>query len=204
MCIGWSFSTLVIICVDRYLYIEYPMYYTAVVTTKKLKVATAITWPVILVIILFGRVIFKDSDKTRVLLEVLIIALGVVIIVFCLTKVSLTAHRQTRTISIQQATFQQTNNSVLDRIKEAKRTFTLGSIVLASALLYCPFVIINIITGIKGQGDNADFKYISRSIALTCLHFQSLLNPFILSLRLSPIREGVTTKMRAHLAWLVP
>lgn len=202
LCIGWSLCTLVIISVERYFYIEFPLYYV-IFTAKKLKVATAISWVVMFVILFFGRVI-KDSDTMRNLLTTLVPGLGTVIIVFCLTKVSLTARRQRMTINVQQAAFQQTNHSVQNRIKERKLTYTLGLIVLASALLYTPFVIIRIIISIKGRRVNADFSYISGSIAVTCLQFQSLVNPFILSFRFSRIRQGVIGKMRAHFAWMAP
>jgi hypothetical protein len=121
-----------------------------------------------------------------------VFGLGVVITFFCLIKVNLTAYRQMKAINAQQAAVQQTDQN---RIKEYKRTFTLGLLAIASVLLYCPSLVIKSIGVTKGKEWNDDFKYTSQQIWLTFVHIQSLINPLILSLRLSYIRAGVIKKL---------
>lgn len=192
VCVGWSISTLAIISVERYLSIEYPLYYSTHVTTKKMIVATAVVWVLMPLLLMVSRLQFNDSYKMRQAPLGVSFGLGVVIIFFCLIKVNLTARRQMRAINIQQAAVQPTTQN---RIKEYKRTFTLGFLALASVFFYLPTFIIKIIGVTKGKEWNEDFKYISQHIFLTFLHLQSLVNPLILSLRLSYIRAGVKKKL---------
>jgi ABC-type Fe3+ transport system permease subunit len=121
-----------------------------------------------------------------------VFGVSVVVIVFCFTKVSRIAYRQMKAISVQQAAVQGPNQN---KIKEYKRTFALGVVLLASVLLYCPLLIVKIIALTKGKEWNADFKYTAQSYVVAFTHLQSLVNPLILSLRLSYIRACVIKKL---------
>ncbi|KXJ06598.1 hypothetical protein AC249_AIPGENE28652 [Exaiptasia diaphana] len=72
------------------------------------------------------------------------VGLNVLIILFCSIKVQVTAYRQRRAINAQAATVQLQQEEQEEqerRLKEYKRAFTMGLLVIASILLYCPYII---------------------------------------------------------------
>ncbi|XP_031562125.1 adenosine receptor A3-like [Actinia tenebrosa] len=189
LCYGWTAVTMAIVSLERYLYIEHPMYYQTSVTSKKLVIASAASWVLVGIPKPFTRLLMNDSFWNRQLIGILTFGPCFVIILFCVTKINLTARRQIRVIVAQQQTVAEQS-----KIKEYKRTFTLGLIVLASVACMCPIIILKIVKAVKGNFDD-DIKYISHGIYFTFLNFQSIINPIIYSLRLSPIRSGVTKRL---------
>jgi hypothetical protein len=106
--------------------------------------------------------------------------------------VHLTARRQMRSIAALHASVNQTE--LRNKLEERKKTVTLSIVVIGSVVLYCPFVTFKIISLIKDTDSNT--KYLFEPIAMTCIHLQSILNPLIVSLRLTKIRAGVLKKLR--------
>ncbi|KAK3726502.1 hypothetical protein QZH41_003897 [Actinostola sp. cb2023] len=82
------------------------------------------------------------------------------------------------------------------RLWEYKRAFTMAILVFASILFYCPVMVTLVIQALKGKDVTDDFKYIAYPIYATFGHLQSLVNPLIMSLRMSCVRQGV--KKRLH------
>ncbi|XP_031561281.1 adenosine receptor A3-like [Actinia tenebrosa] len=189
LCYGWSTVTMVIVSLERYLYIEHPLYYQVSVTTKKLMIVTAVSWLVVGTGGLASRFLMSDSFQSRQLPLTLIICPSFFIILFCVTKIHLTARRQMRAIVAQQQSVAQQS-----KIKEYKRTFTLGLIVLASVVCLCPILVLKIVGVVNGNWSD-DFKYLSQGIYISGLNLQSLINSIIYSLRLSDIRSGVAKKL---------
>ncbi|XP_031569516.1 adenosine receptor A3-like [Actinia tenebrosa] len=189
LCTAWTTVTMVIVSLERYLYIEHPLFYHTSVTSKKLMIATAVSSVLVGTTILSTWLQVSESIGTRQLPLILTFGPSFVVVFFCVTKIHLTARRQMRAISAQQESVAMKQS----KIKECKRTFTLGLIVLASVACLCPILILKIVGVVKGNWpDNVRFLH---GISLTLLHLQSLINPIIYSLRLSDIRSGVAKRL---------
>ncbi|KAK3737847.1 hypothetical protein QZH41_004787 [Actinostola sp. cb2023] len=179
--------------VERYLAIEHPNFYRTNVTTKKTMIATAVIWVSMPTALVTGRFLSNESGIVRKVPALVVLASNVLIILFCAIKVQVTAHRQRRAIAQQVAAVQQEGQQ--NRLQEYKRAFTTSMLVLTSVLFYCPLIITVIIEAIKGKDVSDDFKYIARPIYESFIYLQSLVNPLIISLRLSYIRQGVKNKL---------
>ncbi|XP_031568930.1 adenosine receptor A1-like [Actinia tenebrosa] len=193
LCYGWTAVTMVIVSLERYFFIEHPLYYQTSVTPKKLMIASAASWALVGISRIFIRFLMNESFWVRQLPGILLFGPSFVIIVFCVSKVHLTARRQMRAIVAQQQSVAMKQS----KIKEYKRTFTLGLIVLASVACLCPLLVLKIVGAVKGNF-NDDIRYTSQAIYFTILHLQSIINPIIYSLRLSDIRTGVAKRLQCN------
>ena len=186
-----TLCTLMMVSVERYIAIEHPIFYTTNVSTKKIMITTAVIYVSMPTALVTGRILV-DDDAFQVP-ALVIIASNVLIILFCTIKVQVTAYRQRRAIAQQAAAVQQEEQQ--NRLQQYTHAFTVSMLVLATVLFYCPLVITAIIEAIKGKDVTDDFKYISQPIYATFIYLQSLVNPLIMSLRLSYLRQGVKNKL---------
>ncbi|KAK3730265.1 hypothetical protein QZH41_005248 [Actinostola sp. cb2023] len=178
--------------VERYLAIEHPNFYTTHVTTKKLMITATVIWISMPMALVTARLLNK-SGRARKLPVLVTVGANAVIILYCTVKVQVTAYRHRRAIAQQAAAVQQEEQQ--NRLQQYTHTFTTGMLVLATVLFYCPLIISAIIEAIKGKDVTDDFKYISQPIYATFVYLQSLVNPLIMSLRLSYLRQGVKNKL---------
>ncbi|KXJ08246.1 hypothetical protein AC249_AIPGENE12521 [Exaiptasia diaphana] len=141
-----------------------------------------------------------DYNRFKKVPVAVAVGLNVLIILFCSIKVQVTAYRQRRAINAQAATVQlqqEEQEEQARRLKEYKRAFTTtGLLVIASIILYCPNIINAILLANNG-GDRSSL-ILNPGFDVTFIHLQSLLNPIIVSRRLSYIREGVKNKLCCH------
>ena len=195
LCSSWTVVTMAIISLDRYLFIEHSLYYQRLVKVKTLMMITAMSCVLMGTTFLASRLLLNNSFWARQLPAILTFGPSFVIILFCVAKINLTARRQMRAIAVQQQQFV-TQNS---KIKEYKRSFTLGLIMVASVACLCPILILKIVGAAKGNWiDDMGFL---QGTCFTFIHLQSLINPIIYSLRLSDIRSGVAKKLRLNREW---
>ncbi|KAK3741765.1 hypothetical protein QZH41_002171 [Actinostola sp. cb2023] len=194
-CSCLTLCTLMMVSVERYLAIEHPHFYRTKVTAKKTMITMLIVWVTMPTVLVTGRSLV-DADAIQIP-ALVIIASNVLIILFCTIKVQVTAYRQRRAIAQQvaPAVQQEEQEEQQNRLQEYKRIFTMSMLVLASVLFYSPVIITAIIKAIEGKNVPGDFKYISQPIYATFIYLQSLVNPLIMSLRLSYIRQGVKNKL---------
>lgn len=181
---GWSLSTLMMLSVERYLSIEHPLYYNAKISTRKLLTALAVTWLLV--------VIIDDSYLIKQIPIVLYIGIRAIVIIYCLMKVNKTAHRQMKVINAQKVAVQGPN-IIKYSFKEYKRTFALVTIAFATVLFYVPILITRLMS--LTNLEEWSIRYVIPSITITLVALQSLINPLILSIRLSYIRAGVVKKL---------
>ncbi|KAK3700049.1 hypothetical protein QZH41_004348 [Actinostola sp. cb2023] len=181
-----ALSTLMVMSVERFLAIEYPMYYIRKCTDNKIKLAVVLVWVTVPIVFFLARNIFDDTEAVRKIPTVVFASSNALIILLCTIKVHLTAYRQRKAIARERPEQLQVQQN---RLKEFRRTFAFSLMVLASVFLYCPLIILDIVEAVEGKEVTDDFRYISQAIALSFVHLQSLVNPVIFSLRLSYIRE---------------
>lgn len=193
---GWSLATLAVISVERYLAIEHPLYYVSNVSVQKSIVATVIGGVLMVVTLIGFRIQTEKSYRIRQIPVAINVFICCFIILFCVWKVYLTAKRQRKTIARQKDAITQRCEieKTKIRLKEMKRYSTLGMILLFSIALYLPTLFAKIIGVTLGKDCTTYFKYISQFIWVTCIYIQSLVNPVIVSLRLSNIKRGVSKK----------
>ncbi|XP_028516693.1 histamine H2 receptor [Exaiptasia diaphana] len=195
-CAGSTLIIFMVSSVERYLAIEHTQFYLEKVTTKKIILATVLACLIIPTATLSARILLNDHGHLQKAPIAVAAGLNVLIILYCSMKVQVTAYRQRRAIAAHAATVQlqqEEQEKQERRLEEHKRAFTMGVLVLASILLYCPYIINAILLANNG-GDRSNFIS-TPGFAATFIHLQSLLNPIIVSLRLSYIREGVKNKL---------
>lgn len=186
-----TLNTLTIISVDMYLAIEHSQFYEKHVTTKKVVIGATISSAANLTIVLVGRVLSNSPEGLNKIPIAIVIAINVFITLYCTIRIQKTANRQRRTIQAQVQAVQQESTAENNR----RRQVTMILVVLATFLLYCPYITVVIIEFSKGKFTTNDFQYISHPIGATFIHLQSLVNPIVISLRLSYIREGIKSKL---------
>ncbi|XP_020904608.1 trace amine-associated receptor 7e [Exaiptasia diaphana] len=200
VCAGMTIVSFSIASVERYLAIEHPNFYLQNITGKKLGITTVISW-IITVGFLFsiGSLLNQSNPNLSKVPAAIVAGILGVITLFCSTKVQMTAYRQSRTIALQQESVQQPDEQQQQeqRLQEYKRVFTMSMLVVLSILFYSPFIIITVIDALDGKDVTSDFGYISAPISITFIHLQSLINPIIMSLRLSYIRQGIKNKVHS-------
>ena len=200
VCGSMTFVSFAIASVERYLAIEHPNFYLQNITGKKVSVTTVVSWVITVGFLLSTGALLNQSNPnlSKIPAAIVMSILGVITL-FCSTKVQMTAYRQSRTIALQQASVQQPDEQQQQeqRIKEYKRVFTMTILVVLSILFYTPFLIVTVIEALNGKDVTSDFQYIASPICTTFLHLQSLINPIIMSLRLSYIRQGIKNKVHS-------
>ena len=200
VCGSMTLVSFAIASVERYLAIEHPNFYLQNITGKKVSVTTVVSWVITVGFLLSTGALLNQSNPnlSKIPAAIVMSILGVITL-FCSTKVQMTAYRQSRTIALQQASVQQPDEQQQQeqRIKEYKRVFTMTILVVLSILFYTPFLIVTVIEALNGKDVTSDFQYIASPICTTFLHLQSLINPIIMSLRLSYIRQGIKNKVHS-------
>ena len=166
--------------------------------------ATMLFWIATLAFLVSGTALsFRyHPNLTKVPLAV-IISVSALVIVYCSIKVQLTAYRQNKAIAMQVQSVQQQEQTDEqqqvqqqreERRKEYKRVFTMTMLVVVSVIFYTPFIVVGVIEAVMAE-DMGALKYFAPPICLTFVHLQSLINPIVMSLRLSYIREGIKKKL---------
>jgi len=194
---SWTLNTLTLASVDLFVAIEYPLFYQKHVTTKRSVLGTTIFWIVNILFVVVGRVVVKSKEHLKRIFDAIAMAINILIIVYCTIRVQITAHRHRRAINAQLQAVQQKTNTDEDnrRRRQFKQAMTMALVVLSTFLFYCPYILNGILLSTKGKDFSDDFKFINFAIDLTFIHLQSLVNPIVISLRLSYIRAGVKTKV---------
>ncbi|XP_020900818.1 5-hydroxytryptamine receptor 2C-like [Exaiptasia diaphana] len=199
-CAGMTLCTLMIQSVERYLAIQLPIFHYVHVKTKRVMTITVATWICTPTIMLALRMLLNDSRAFKQVPFIKFILGNTLVIIYCTARVHITAYYKRKTISnaamsTSQQSQQDRTEQQKQQIKEYKRAFTMGILVLTSVIFYFPFITVSIIQAVNGKEVTQDFQYIAKEISATIIHLQSLINPFIISLRIKKIRKGLKKKM---------
>lgn len=157
---------------------------------------TVVVWVVTLVILLTSR--RWAVNNLRLVPMMAIVGVYVLVILYCIISVRLTTHRQRRMIAAQLEAVEHQKETYQRKRQylEYKRALTATSLVLANVIFYLPlFVTLTIELAAKAEKRTNNFTYIVEPCIRTFGFLQSLVNPIIMSLRMSSIRQGVKKKL---------
>lgn len=192
-----TLNTLMVASFNVFLAVEYFQFYLEHISTKTVVIVTPIIWRVTLFATVGGTAFENGLDRFRKIPIATIAAVNIVITAYCTIKVQMTAYRQRRAIQNQVEAVQQetTEEEVIRRRQQSMCRMTMSLIVVATFLFYCPYIITTIIHLTQGKDVTDDFQYLSFTISVTFVHLQSLVNPIVISLRLSYIREEIKNNL---------
>lgn len=200
-CCTLTLCAVMMICLERYLSIVHPFFYTSKVTLKKLLAVTGIVLVCMPTALTVTRSL-ADGHTYRKVPSIIVTILSVIVIIFCTIRVHMAASRHKKAIGLQNVqtnksgeSTEQEERNIHHKLREYKRAFTVTMVVVASSIFYLPMMISFIIEAVFGKHLTVDFKYVALPIYLTFVHLQSIVNPVIISLRFSYIREGVMQKL---------
>ncbi|KXJ23568.1 Cannabinoid receptor 2 [Exaiptasia diaphana] len=195
-------SSLMMVSIEKYLAVEHPFFYSKI-TIKHVVLSAIVTWMFVLVALVTGALLQSTVGLTplRAIFLVIMIA-DVLVTLYCTGKVQLRAHRHMKEIvkrrmaaaSLKEATDKH-KQDYQRRYQEYKQIMTIGIIVLANFILYFPFIIILILSVTNTLESTGYFRIIAVPLAVTFFNLQSIVNPFIVSLRLSFIRKAIKEKI---------
>ncbi|XP_020915274.1 histamine H2 receptor [Exaiptasia diaphana] len=199
-CGGSTIVSFTIASVERYLAIEHLNFYLKNITVKKVMITTVIAWVIHSAYLFITSVLLNESHPDQFKVPAAIsVGILCMITLYCSSKVQLTAYRQSRIIARQIATVKETNNEQQQeqeqRLQEYKRVFTMTMLVALSFLFYAPLIVTAVIEATKGKDVTNDFQFIAGPICISFVNLQSLINPIIMALRLSYIRQGIKNKL---------
>lgn len=198
VCCFLTVMTLALVSFERYLAIEYPIFYRERVTRKRVLALTVIVWTIVLTLMLTFTIFMNKNHLHLTPVPFLIIAsICAVGFLYCSFKVQLTAYRQSKTIAKQLSSVQQSHEQqeLEKQLQEYKRVFIITMLLVVSVLFYAPLIVVFAVKAVMGDNVKSDFKYIAMPIGVTFIHLQSLINPIVMSLRLSYIRNQIKNKL---------
>jgi len=194
----WTLNTLTLASVDLFVAIEYPLFYQEHVKPKKAVLGTGIFWIANTLFLIVGKVwALNSQEHLKRIPNATVMAVNILITLYCTIQVQITAYRQRRHINAQVQAVQQETNTDEDnsRRQQFRQAMTMALVVLSTFLFYCPHIINSILLSTKGKDFSLHFQFINFPIDSTFIHLQSLVNPIVISLRLSYIREAVKNKV---------
>jgi len=191
-----TLSTLALASIDVFVAVEYPQFYREHASTKNILIGSSIFCLVNVSLSVVGTVLLNYQAHLKKISAGIVVAINIIIILCSSIKVQITAYRQRCTIRAQAQAVEPNPSTEENRQRrQYKQALTVGMIVVATILLYCPFIINTAIEFALRESTKDAFQFIAFATELTFVHLQSLVNPIVISLRLSYIREGVKKKL---------
>ncbi|KXJ17236.1 Trace amine-associated receptor 7b [Exaiptasia diaphana] len=197
-CCSVTMIILVAASVERYLAIQHPNFYLKYVTGKRVIATTIMTCVATFTCFMASTILLnKNHPSLTGVPTVIVTSVGALVVLYCSVKVQMTAYRQSKTIAQQQASVQQSDEEQQQeqRPKEYKKGLVMTVLVGSMVAFYIPFMIVAVIEAVWGNDVTREFKFLKGPVCATFLHLQSLINPIIMSLRLSYIRQGIKNKL---------
>ncbi|XP_072252964.1 trace amine-associated receptor 13c-like [Leuresthes tenuis] len=183
-----SIGTMVIISIDRYVAICYPMHYTSKITQKRMKICVCVCW---ICSLIFQSLILMDNLKQpgrynscfgecafvinyiagyADLTFSFIVPIAVIIVLYL--RVFVVAVSQARAMR-SHITATNLKHSVTAKKSELKAARTLGVVVVVFLLCMCPFYCVAL------SGQDSSLSASSATFVICLVYFNSCLNPII-------------------------
>ncbi|XP_026232552.1 trace amine-associated receptor 13c-like [Anabas testudineus] len=185
-----SIGIMVLISIDRYVAICYPLHYSTKVTPKRVQVCVSVCW---ICSVLYVSTVMKDDLNqpgrynscvgecviiSKIIYQVtdliFIFVLPITIILVLYMRVFVVAVSQARAMrSHIMLVSHQRSVSVTAKKSEMKAAGTLGVVIVVFLLCYCPYYCVTV------TGQDALFNLSSAAVLFCLYYFNSCLNPLI-------------------------
>ena len=174
---------------ERFLALKYPFVHTNIVTASRLLFSSALAW--LLPIILRGLVEFGEIAIISLLSNILI-SVTIVFIISCHLAVYHETRRHQRSISAHQVT-----PEAREQYEKERKSFNL-LIITVSALILCflPYVVFQLVLFKYASKMSTEHVRMIGDLSISIVLLNSLVNPFIYSVRMKQIRVSIWDLVR--------
>lgn len=190
-----SLSHLVVISMDRFIAVKYPLRYQEIVTVKKILISIILAWAITLLVTINETVLASIDSEGKIysLFFNVTLIINLLIATFFLAAISLSygyIYSETRR-QIKRLNTEQLPQEEIEKVKkDRKAANTLAIILIALVMTYIPIILAAVAASLYSNMIPPRFLIILTSWVQTCVMLGSLCNPIIYCWRMKKLRRA--------------